>query len=327
MATMNVTIPDDIALSTGPQLIGTMFNWGLLGMLTVQVYIFYLCFPNDRVSVKCLVYILYFLEWVQTTLTTVDEFHWFVYNWGRPDLDTLLSINTSWFNVPLMDGVISAIVQMFFGWQIWSLGRSPWVPSLIAVIALAQASAGIATGVKLEAFGTFKEINGLFPSITVWHVGEATADLIIAVTMTYLLLSKKSGLPKTDYLLGRIIRLFVETGSITSTATLVDLVLYYVSKKSTLHECPAIILPKLYTNTLLAVLNNRVFTARSKWSNTESSVQTFFNARGILANGTTTVADQEQANSAGIRIDIRTEVPLEDFNRQYETDVIKQLPA
>lgn len=37
----------DIIHSAGPRFIGILFNWGLLGVLTTQVYIYYLNFPRD----------------------------------------------------------------------------------------------------------------------------------------------------------------------------------------------------------------------------------------------------------------------------------------
>jgi len=306
----------DIASSSGPQLLGALLNWCLLGVLIVQVYIFYLCFPNDRASVKCLVYILFLLEWIQTALMTVDIFRWFVYSWGQPDINILLNVNTSWFNVPILDGVISAIVQIFFSWQIWTISHSFWVPGIIIIIALAQASTAMITGIKLQALGTFRKIGVLFPYVITWHVGEVTADFIIAATMTYLLLRKRRGFPKTDYLVGRVIRLFVETGTVTSTTAIVDLVLFLVFKKNNLHTCPATILPKLYTNTLLAVLNNRVFTARSEQAKNRS-VQSYFNARSFNNQDENSLGSQAQPN---IHIAITTDVVLDEISVHNKND-------
>ena len=53
-----------------------------------------------------------------------------VYNFG--DIKTLTSYNTSWFSVPIMSGVVSGVVQFYFAWRIWVLGRC--IP-LVVVIA------------------------------------------------------------------------------------------------------------------------------------------------------------------------------------------------
>ena len=53
-----------------------------------------------------------------------------VYHFG--DIETLTSFNTSWFSVPVMSGVVSGVVQFYFAWRIWVLGR--YIP-LVVVIA------------------------------------------------------------------------------------------------------------------------------------------------------------------------------------------------
>lgn len=40
--------------SAGPRLVGLIFNWGLLGVLTTQLYVYYLNFPKDRRAIKLL---------------------------------------------------------------------------------------------------------------------------------------------------------------------------------------------------------------------------------------------------------------------------------
>lgn len=59
--------------SAGPRFIGILFNWSLLGILTVQVYIFYLNFPKDSRLHKalgaCLKSLMYSsIEFIQCTL-------------------------------------------------------------------------------------------------------------------------------------------------------------------------------------------------------------------------------------------------------------------
>jgi hypothetical protein len=41
-------------ISAGPRLVGLIFNWGLLGVLTAQLYVYYLNFPKDRRAIKVL---------------------------------------------------------------------------------------------------------------------------------------------------------------------------------------------------------------------------------------------------------------------------------
>ncbi|KIL71292.1 hypothetical protein M378DRAFT_65283, partial [Amanita muscaria Koide BX008] len=45
--------------------VGNLINWLLHGVLTVQVYLYYLAFPNDRKWTKAAVYAVYILETIQ----------------------------------------------------------------------------------------------------------------------------------------------------------------------------------------------------------------------------------------------------------------------
>ncbi|ETW77570.1 hypothetical protein HETIRDRAFT_247449, partial [Heterobasidion irregulare TC 32-1] len=101
----------------GPRLLGILFNWGLLGILTTQLYIYYLNFPKDRRAVKLLVYTLYFLDWAQTCSATYDAFQWFVYGWG--DIHALYDLFTGFLNIPILSSTVAGAVQIFFGWRIW----------------------------------------------------------------------------------------------------------------------------------------------------------------------------------------------------------------
>ncbi|KAF9073328.1 hypothetical protein BDP27DRAFT_1216221, partial [Rhodocollybia butyracea] len=124
------------------------FNWSLLGVLTTQVYIYYLSFPKDHRPYKVLVYTVYLLDWAQTCSATYDAFQWFVYGWGS--IPALYGIYSSFLNVPLLSSIIAAMVQIFFGWRIWRFSQSRTILYLVAILALLQLGGGIAVSVLVS---------------------------------------------------------------------------------------------------------------------------------------------------------------------------------
>ncbi|KAF8258628.1 hypothetical protein EI94DRAFT_1117393 [Lactarius quietus] len=52
-----------------------LFNWTLYGILCIQIYMYSCNFPNDRLSLKFLVYFVFLLETVQTALTGADVYY------------------------------------------------------------------------------------------------------------------------------------------------------------------------------------------------------------------------------------------------------------
>jgi len=63
----------------------------------------------------------------------------------------------------------------------------------------------------------------------------------------------------TNYVLPRVVRLVVETNTLTATVAIVTFVLYVFFPNEIYYVTPAGIIGKLYSNTLLVTLNNRIY--------------------------------------------------------------------
>ncbi|TFY53280.1 hypothetical protein EVJ58_g9535 [Rhodofomes roseus] len=134
----------DLAILAGPKLLGYFFNWALLGVLTIQSYLYHINFPRDPLLLQCLVYGMLVFEWVQTGLVTGVAFQIFVYNYG--DLASLTKIYYAWFFVDVMCAIVSMAVQLFFAWRIYVLAKSKVVAGVISLISLLQGCSGIVLG-------------------------------------------------------------------------------------------------------------------------------------------------------------------------------------
>ncbi|KAG8743246.1 hypothetical protein FRC10_012290 [Ceratobasidium sp. 414] len=265
-------VPADIQLITGPLLLGYLFNWGLFGILIVQVYIYYLSFPNDSRIIKSLVYGLFFVDCVQTSLTTHNAWHFLSKGWG--DLHVLDDPGWSWIAVPLLSGVVSSTVQLFFAWRIWVLSKSVPLAGVIVSIAIAQGISAMYCGIEFAIVNDITKIATLFPAATVWLGGSALCDFIITISMVTFLARASTGFSQTDTVITKLIRMTVETGMVTTTAAISELILYLVYQHNNLHMIPALALAKLYTNTLLATFNSRSVAFGGSSSRTEDTRST-----------------------------------------------------
>ncbi|KAI3614954.1 hypothetical protein WG66_016821 [Moniliophthora roreri] len=248
---------DDIVWLAFPRLLGFAFNWGLIGALSVQVYLYYTAFKKDRIVFKTLVYGLFLLDWVQTISATYDASQWFVFGWGEPEKLDLLY--TSFLNVPLLTSTIGAIVQIFFGWRIWTLSKSMPVFACIILMALLQLA-----GAAVDAQYLFlapRESNGspgLSKAVGVRLGTSAAVDIVIAICMTFHLLRNRSEFAfHTNTVITKLVRLTVETGIITATAAIAELVFFLSMHNNSLHQLSGVNLAKLYTNSLMMLFNNR----------------------------------------------------------------------
>ncbi|KAJ7117231.1 hypothetical protein C8R43DRAFT_1242178 [Mycena crocata] len=253
-------IPAEIATIAGPSLLGICFNWGFMGVLVVQLYFYYINFPHDTKGIKALVSGLAILDIVQTVLVTADAFHWFAFGFGNMERldDTFLS---SW-DVPMLDSLISLIVQIFYCWRIYVLRKSLVFPVIITVAAATQAAFGILTAVKSNELGKLSLIGSTEAKVafqTTWLVGSAVVDVTIAVVITWTLLrARNKGFISSHSLINRIVQMTVETNALTGGVAVTAVVIYLtVPQHSTYVVPPAAIMGKLYSNCLVAILNNR----------------------------------------------------------------------
>ncbi|KAH9022159.1 hypothetical protein EDB85DRAFT_379932 [Lactarius pseudohatsudake] len=247
-----VASPDVIKLAA-PLLFGPVFNWLLYGVLCVQIYVYSYNFPMDRRSIKFLVYFVFLLDTIQTALTGADMYYWFVAGFGNVE-----RLGTSHFtpiDIAVITTVISFIVQGYFCYRIWVLNeRSSWICWVIAVAAVTQLLAAMWACAK-----SFTAENHVISKtgVYLWAISSALADILIAVAMTLLLRRASSNF--SSFVLIRVVRLTIETNALTATLAITTLVLFAAFPNELYLVYTVEILGKVYSNTLLVSLNNRIY--------------------------------------------------------------------
>ncbi|KLO12195.1 hypothetical protein SCHPADRAFT_941385 [Schizopora paradoxa] len=257
MSNMSGTHPPSIATLSGPWLIGCLFNWGLFGVLSLQVYIYHLAFPNDTRISKCLVYGVYLIETAQTVMLTHDAFNIYATHFG--DFAVLNSAQLEWLGIPIFSGIVSCAVQMFYGYRVKMLSGSNVLAFVIVVIAVLQCTAAIIQGAQAFVISQISHLaSKAFVSETIWLAGSAACDLIIAVSMTFILIRKDTKLPATHAVITKLVRVIVETGCLTAFAATLQLALFLSLPTMPYFTCVGLALAKLYSNSLLAIFNSRI---------------------------------------------------------------------
>ncbi|KAK0212264.1 hypothetical protein DFS33DRAFT_1376778 [Desarmillaria ectypa] len=243
---------------SGPVIFAGLLHWGLFGTLSVQLYLYYLAFPNDRQFTKCLVYGIYVVEVVQTILVTHDAFATFGYGFG--DMEALLGMHFDWLTVPVMSAVAACVGQVFYAYRIFILSKSRIVPMFVTCVSLTSSVAAIITGVYCFQAGNLTKLNNRKTSIAlgIWCGSSALCDIVIASCMTYYLMRNDTGFRRTHLLVIKLIRLTIETGSVTAIVALLNLILFFAFPGRIFYTTPAMLMPNLYANTVYMVLNSRI---------------------------------------------------------------------
>ncbi|KAK0194328.1 hypothetical protein F5146DRAFT_1221791 [Armillaria mellea] len=248
-----------IAELSGPIIVACLLNWALFGTLSVQLYLYYLAFPNDRRLLKYLVYGIYVIEFVQTMVVAHDTFQIFGYGFG--DIKALTSMYYEWLAVPIMSAVAAGVGQVFYAYRIFLLSKSRIIPIFATCISLTSSVAAVITGVYAFQADDVIKLNSRKASIAigVWCGASALCDIVIAICMScYLIRGCNTRFRRTRTLITKLVRLTIETGSVTAIVALLNVILFFVFPHHTFYMTPALLMPKLYTNTVYMVLNSRI---------------------------------------------------------------------
>ncbi|KAF8873062.1 hypothetical protein CPB84DRAFT_1895644, partial [Gymnopilus junonius] len=250
--------------------VGYLLHWGLFGSLSTQVYLYFLAFPSDRRWTQVLVYGLYTAELIQTVLLTQTAFFSFATGFGN--FNAINEEGTLWFSVPIMNSAIASVVQVFYAYRIQILAQSYIVPSIIVLLSFVQLAGGIATGIIAHQSRLFTEFLNtrlyIATGVSFWNGGSALCDVIIAAGMTYYLSKQKTLWKQTRRIVQKLIRLVIETGTLTgniywkhrdaATIAIINLILLLPPVKPDYFQTTSGILGKMYSITMMVLLNNRM---------------------------------------------------------------------
>ncbi|KAH8810220.1 hypothetical protein DL96DRAFT_1628031 [Flagelloscypha sp. PMI_526] len=257
MSSSAVPLPRGVMLPVaGPSWIGNLLNSVLTGILIVQVYIYYVAFPKDQWFTKMIVYSVFVLEILQTILREVDHFEIEVMRFG--DASVFNEGLRFWLSTPILTAVTSGIVQAYFGYRIrvfsgtWVFPLAVWLPILV------QLGSGIGLGIMSAPVDIVEVATNprMTAAFVVWIASTTVVDVLIAVLLTYFLYNMRSGIKGTQDLLTKIIRLTIETGTVTAVWGVLIIILYFQMP-------PWFVIfadswSKLYSNNLMVMFNRRV---------------------------------------------------------------------
>ncbi|KXN81638.1 hypothetical protein AN958_04099, partial [Leucoagaricus sp. SymC.cos] len=216
-------------------LFGVVLDLLLFGILTVQVYTYYLAFPTDRMATKLAVMSVYALGLAQTTVAMIDLYQT---TWcSVPGLDSFFShwdpFLQPWFSVYVSGAVAALIVQCFYAYRIFIVSRKIWISVLIVLLSTTQVVGSTLAAVSI--------------------LGDAAKSLSLVIgswVRTILSLHNNYNANVTD----GSIPLTEHPGIVvTCYALLVNFNLF-----EPVYLIPGLAIGKTYSNSMLALLNNRL---------------------------------------------------------------------
>ncbi|KAM6498908.1 hypothetical protein JOM56_006856 [Amanita muscaria] len=244
-----------------------LINWLLHGVLTVQLYLYYLAFPNDGTWTKVAVYTVYILETTQAIGIGIIQLLIIV---GGGPLPSRFGLGFYWTSheyiwatqallITLVGGLVPFIAQCIYAHRIRIITQGKAIPNLITALATFQLFAAILT-VAMSA-----QILDVIV-LVLWSVLNVVNDIIIAFVMVRSLSKEEPLSNYTRSKVIRLVRLIIATGSLTVAVNILALVSLAINACifGWIGTAAVIFMPKVYANSILVMLNNRMTVRNSR---------------------------------------------------------------
>jgi len=279
----------DLKPSFGALYIGILTSIGLLGITTLQTWLYYQRFPKDPILLRFIVAGVWILELLHSVCGAHALYHYVILNWGNP-LALEQSIWSLDITLPLT-AFVETTVRAFFMWRIWIVSGNNWIfPSIIATFGLGAFACTIGTYILSVIKKNFADFGHITHVVSTTGLAfSIAADLTVTCTLCYYLNHRRTGFSKTNQLLNRLIFFAVNIGLLTSMTDIAVLVCSSALMGESLAYLAVYeIVSKFYANSLLATLNIRDPDVKSQQESHDLQLDSFKiqNSTNRFASGT-----------------------------------------
>ncbi|EIN09210.1 hypothetical protein PUNSTDRAFT_68119 [Punctularia strigosozonata HHB-11173 SS5] len=246
--------PSLLDTSVGALEIGILISTVLFGVMTMQTYIYVASehFKRDKVYIKILVGFVWLTETLHTALSwsylygaTITEFgqvlKLFLVPW---DLATCV----------FLSGVVGCAVQSFFAWRIRVVSSQIVIALpgwILSVFRLALAIALTVTSMRVGLLPEFVQQYRWLMNLAI--ANTMALDAYNAMSLILLLRRRRSRFRNTRLVLDKLILWTVETGAVTSVASILMLACTVSMPNNAIWLGILLFYAKLYSNSLLVL--------------------------------------------------------------------------
>ncbi|KAF8319952.1 hypothetical protein DL93DRAFT_2153006 [Clavulina sp. PMI_390] len=240
----------------GGTFVGNLITTLCFGAVSVQTIVYFATFPNDPLSTRITVLFLCAIQLFQVACVSEGLWHYLIVSYGNPF--ALLKGTWQIATYQLCSVLQSGTVQAFFAYRVYRLSHSLTFGVTVGLFALVQFVFGMIVSVKGNIILSFIEIVAEIRwLVTLWLGIQTAADLVIALSMVYLLHQRRTGFKTTDSMLNLMIVWTINTGLITAILSVIVLVYFALYGFHFVVLALGVPMGSFYSFTMLANLHSR----------------------------------------------------------------------
>jgi len=305
--------PHSVDDTLGALFLGVVMAMALWGASTVQAYYYYNRYRDDAAWIKLMVGVVWIFDSAHQGMIIHAVYTYMITFYGHVEELNVL-VKSIVYEVA-MTGCITLIVQGFFIMRIWRLSNKRLeLAAFLAVVCVVEFCLSVYYAARAVSLTTFDQLNVLKWTTDAINGVGAGLDLLIALSMIYLLHGSRTGFSKSDTIINKLIIFAMNTGTLTSLWAIAALICITVMPTTFWYIMFYFCTCKLYFNSLLATLNARkdIRGGHPDGSRQDTSISmNRFGGRDIEAS--VNVSKVRPAHALSIKVDTET-------RRDYPSD-------
>ncbi|KAH9849122.1 hypothetical protein C2E23DRAFT_401022 [Lenzites betulinus] len=256
--TAAAALPPAVDNTLGALLLGTCFGFMLYGVMLYQAYRYYQLYPKDRFMLKLLVTVIVITESLHMSIWAIGCYEYLVANYFNP----AYAAETHWFMQTLVVFTDASVLvcQLFYTARIYYFGPE-WrcrIPAFVAlIIQLSFVGWTFAAVAKVYQAKSAEEFSHSTWYVSVCFGHAVVCDVVLAGALVYILHNNRTGMKNTDNILDKLIVYAINTGVLTTIFGLLVFVFSVVYPTNFIYAGISVAGVKLYSNSVLAMLNSR----------------------------------------------------------------------
>ncbi|KAG2088753.1 uncharacterized protein F5147DRAFT_44025 [Suillus discolor] len=229
----------------------------LFGVTNVQAFIYFQTHSDTGITFYKLVVVwLWILDALHLALIVYSIYFYLVINYmnfgALPEFIWSAKLQSA-------VAVVGIFVEhLLYVYRIWTVseGRSKVLPITVGVVVVLTSSVSIAI-----IWLIYQEVHVMTDLIKiVWilytYFGVvAFVDILIASSLCYLLATFRTGFPRTDLFISKLLIYIINTGCLTSMCSMAAIITCAVMPRNYIFEAVKFVLLKLYVNSFIALMN------------------------------------------------------------------------
>ncbi|KAL4076727.1 hypothetical protein V8B97DRAFT_2108453 [Scleroderma yunnanense] len=258
-------------------LIGSFFNLLFYGVSCVQTFLYYQTYPDDNISLKLLVAVIWILETVQSGSTISFNNTYLIQGFALAYISCSPLLTVAYrdlvvacevglavmFLVNMYVACIQSLYKLYhpttsiryFTWRVWRFSENVMAARLLVFLSISRFAVVLGTTATILAFiyNTWEAFEPHAFAILAATMSLAVVeDTLMALILTYYLYSRRTA--RSAQLVTRLLAYIVGTGALTSMGALMELVALSASPHNLLYL--SIIHVLVYANSALLSLGN-----------------------------------------------------------------------